>query len=311
MVTSTQITTLSAYGANLMQGAWLDQTFVEALHAELVATPLGRMEVPAPNTSTTVRWQVHELGASLTAGVTAEGADPADVTYTTVTAEATLQEYSGGTTFSAMANRFLMSAAMAELIKEVGYACAVSIEDRTMVILQAATNTTDAGTSISAEDIRAGASALETNKAKKHPASPGGSYYCFIATPAAAYDLMGEGAPTWFQAKSSDYTGSLQTPFVGTPATASLYNVIVKTSTRIPTASSNDEMYMIAKDAFGAAYVGGPGGGSDFRSPQVHVTMPSENAAAKARNWGSVGYAVWYNAVIIDNNRLREIIADT
>lgn len=295
----------SNLGANVVGSEWIERVFVKALRSKLLFTILGRQSTMPEGVSKVVRWQFFDNPSAVSAAT--EGTDTTDSTdYTTTTAEATLQEFNGFTKFSRFLTKTAVSGTIEEFTIGAGYQAGLTMDTQCQVALAAATNTNDVGTALAAEDLRVAASELSTNDAEYHPSTPGSQFFCFIGTPAAASDMLGEGAPAWFQAKSSDYQAALVTPFRDTPASAAIYDVMVKRSTNIQTSGGDDVMYLMAKDSFGVAKLD-----TDTLNPRVVPTMPEENVASPTRTFGTIGWWILFASIIIDNNRLVEILADT
>ena len=232
----------SNLGSNVRQTEYLERQFLDTLDANLVFHPLGVESTMGAHQGNKARWIYYTTMATVSSMGT-EGADPSANAFTTTTKEATLFEWGAYTDISAWFSEVTMSGTTEKFIQGNAQQAAITVDTQCQIsALANATNTNDVGAALTAEDIRTGSSELHALNIKYHPNTPGSNYYAFIGTPAALFDMMGEGSPAGFQAKSSDLQQSFVTPFRDTPATAALYDVICKSSTNVQTASSNDVM---------------------------------------------------------------------
>lgn len=304
------LTSTANFGPNLLQDMFHAKRFVETLRRNLIALPLGTFEDAPRSSGKTVRWQFFSNPTAATTPLT-EGSTPGtseDLTTTPITG--VLAEY--GDYFDV--SRLLLSTAASgtkeAIVEAAAYQAALTLD--TLVYTDAlgdTTNTNDAGTAMKAEDVRQAVQELKNADAKPHRNTPGGRFFCGLFSVEAAYDMMGEGAPVWFQAKSSDYEAALTTPFDGTVPTAALYGAIIKTSTNIPvnTAASPDDHlnYILADNSFGVLSID-----SDLMDPQVIITNPEQRVDLPLRNAGTVGWIVWFATNGFDSNRIVEILTD-
>ena len=298
-----QYTGTSGLGANILTDVYLEKSFISRLISTLVCTPLGMRSSLPDNTGKKVRWQYSSQPAALSA--TTEGTNPSDNTFSTTTAEGTLLEYKS----EMEASRFLLKAGLSAWLEEVvdatGYQMADTFDTASLTALDASTVTVDAGTSMTADAVRQGVQKLVMANVKPHPSTPGGRFYAGIFSGEAAYDMMGEGAPAWFQVKSSDYQAALITPFDGTPATAAIYGAIIKISNNVRAQTSEDYNVIVGKEAFGIAALD-----TNVVQPAVYVTRPNERVDLPARNKGSVGTFALFVAKLIDTNRVVMVKSD-
>jgi len=284
--------------------------FVETLRANLVALPLGTFEDAPRSSGKTVRWQFFSNPTPATTPLT-EGSTPGtseDLTTTPVTG--VMAEYGDYFDVSRLLLTTAVSGTKEAIVEAAAYQAALSLD--TLVYTDSLGDTTitnDAGTAMKAEDIRIAVQRLKQNNAKPHRSTPGGKFYCGLLSVEAAYDMMGEGAPVWFQAKSSDYESALTTPFEGTVPTAALYGCIIKTSTNIQrdtsTSPDNDLNYIVADNSFGVVSID-----SDLMDPRVIITDPEQRVDLPLRNAGTVGWIVWFATNAFDSNRIIEILSD-
>lgn len=305
---SNYTTGLATFGANVVTPAYLQKIFEDPLHRDCVAVPLGKQADLPKGMGKTVRWNRMNNPTAATTALT-EG-DPAEATtLTTATVTATLADYGTFYSYSEFLELTAISGTIPEIVEQCGYQAALTVE--TLVYQQALTDNTqiDAGTALAAENIRVASATLHGLDAPHHPASPGGAYYCGIFSPEQVYDMMGEGAPTWVQAKNKEIEGSMYGPWGGgTVANAAIYDVIIKASTVVTTQSASTEEfgYVIGKGNFGTAMVG-PG---TPISPAVYVTPPSARVDRPLRDQGTIGWKVYFVSELLYANTGREIKSD-
>ena len=316
---------------NVFPTQYVEARFVEALRTNTLMVGLGRESTLPTHNSKTVRWQFFSNPAAVVATISTEGDAPADATLpTTTSAEATLGEYGGNFPYT----RFLLggdgrggiaiSGTFDELIDLVGNQAALSLDCLTLIELDniAAGQKIDLGAAFTADGLRQGAADLagagqgsagtdfpSAGRAMPHPATPGGQFYCAVLSPEAAYDMLGEGTPTWYQGKSRDVEAALTTPFKDTPATAAMYGCIVKITGNIRRNTSptpdDDENYIVGKDLFGVAALD-----TNTMKPRVIVTTPEQNVASATRNSGSIAWWALFAAKLIDSNRGAQLLSD-
>ena len=295
------------FGANLLQDMFHAKVFVSTLRRNLIALPLATMEDAARSSGKSVRWQFFSNPTAVVTPIT-EGATPGtgeDLTTTPI--HGTMQEY--GDYFDV--SRFLMTTAASgtkeAIVEAAGYQAALSLDALVYQdALASTTNINDAGVAMTAEDIRIAVQGLKGADAKPHRNTPGGRFYAGLLSIEAAYDMMGEGAPVWFQAKSSDFE---TTPFVDTVPTAALYGCMIKTSTNVPVntgATPDDDLnYIVADNSFGAVSID-----SNLMDPSVIITDPASRVDLPLRNAGTIGWIVWFDSALFDSNRVVEILSD-
>lgn len=308
LTTPTFNTGQAGFGATVFQPMYLER-FIAALRLKTgVIYPLGRKSTLPMGAGKSVRWQHVTQPAAITGNVGNEGEDPAETAMTTVTAQATLEEFGAVVPYS----RLLMSSAMSgtkeEMLEALGYQAALSIEVRTIDEVDGATTlTVDAGTGMTADALRQGAQKLVNVGSQPNPVTD--PYFCFIGSTEACYDMIGEGAPTWVQAKNREIESALLTPLTGSPQTAGIWGCLVKLSQSIKrdTAPSPDDdlNLLIAKDAFGVSDL-------DFNAaqPQVVDTPPEMSVHVPARNRGYMAWLLFYKAKLIRENSVVVIKSD-
>lgn len=313
MATNIMGTGTSALGANVVGTEWIEKVFVEALRAKLQTTILGKRSTMPENESKKVRWQFMSdpSGMPFTTSLT-EGSDPASTSdFTTTTAEATLKEYGTYTAFSKFLAKSAISGTIEEFIKGAAYGAANTLDTISQLTLTAGLTATYAGTSFAADDLRLATQKLVSRNVLTHPMTPG--FYAALLSAEAAYDMMGEGAPAWFQAKSALIEDNLLTPFQGSPASSALYGAIVKIQTNTSnsggrttvTSPDRDNNFVLGQDAFGVASLA-----TDITGPAPIITMPDQLVSAPVRNRGTIGWWALFEAVLISTARAELITSD-
>jgi N4-gp56 family major capsid protein len=295
--------TSATFGANVTGSEYIERTFVKALRAKLVVAPLGRQSTMPEHQSNTVRWQFFS-NPTAAASIT-EGADPTTGTdFTTTTAEVDLWEYGNYAEYSEYLEMVSVPATMEELAMGEAYEAALTVDTRCTTVLNAGmTSTTDVGTALTAEDLRARAQALHANSAEYHPSTPG--YFAYVTNSNGWFDMAGEGAPAWFQAKDVRVQSAMDKPGSGGSANT-IWDCQAILTENIPTGSGNDITFLLAKDAFGVAALR-----TDVMRPRLIMTSPEQLVSAPIRNRGTIGWKAFFNAVAIDANRGEEIQYDT
>lgn len=296
----------SNFGPNVLTDVYLQKIFQDANRRKLVVIPLGKKADLPENMGKTVRW--NRMVQPATLSTVAEG-NVTSVTLTTVTVTATLLDFAASYSYSRFLELTAISGTIPEIVETAGYQMALTAE--TITYSSALTDATqiDAGTGMSAETLRSAVAALDGADAVDHPAATAvGLKYCAVMSPEQGYDMMGEGAPTWWQAKNTDVEATFRTPWAGTPASAGLYNTIIKTSTVVTTQSAASEEfgYVVGGEAFGTVSLG-PG---TPMSPAVFITRPSERVDRAARDQGTVGTYMLYAAELLAAANSREIKSD-
>jgi len=307
------------FGPNVLQDMYLEQQFVMALRARLVVQRLGKPSTLPENQGKKVRWQFFSNPTAKTTALT-EGATPGSTTdWTTTKAEATLQEFGGYTEFSKFLLKTAISATQEEIAKGLGDEAAITIDRLNLDQLNTATPVqVDAGAAMTVDFLRQGAAKLQQagqttpgafGPARPHPATPGGQYYCAVLSAEAAYDMLGEGSPTWSQVKNDQIESNLRTPFQDTPASAAAYGCIVKISDNIQrntTASPDDDNnYIVGADAFGVAALD-----TNVLDPSLIIIRPEARTDKPLKNTGTAGWWILYAVKVIDTKRYIELLTD-
>jgi len=304
----TYITTLANFGGNVLQSIYLEQ-FMAALRLNTgMAYPLGKKGTLPTGAGKTVRWQFVNQPAAVTANVGAEGGDPAEATITTTTAEAALEEFGNIVPYSRLLMGTAMSGTKEEMISALGYQAGLSVEVRILNEITAATTlVVDAGTGMTADALRQAAQKL-VNVGSKPPAASA-PYFCFLGSTEACYDMIGEGAPTWVQAKNREIESALLTPLTGTPQTAGIWGCLVKLTQSIPritTTSPDDDLnVLIAQDAFGVSDLD-----FDAANPRVVDTPPDAAVHVPARNRGTLAWLLFFKSKLTRENSIVVIKSD-
>jgi hypothetical protein len=296
--------------AKALPDIWVEKIFVEVLRNSLVVYRLGKPSTLVEQAGKKVRWNFFNDPTAITTALGTEGGDQANSTNFSLTSpEATLAEYSGVTEFSKVLLKTAVSGTMEEIIEGLGSQAALSVDTLALTEVANTTVSVNAGAAMTADALRAAVAKALTNKAKPHPSSPGGRFYCFVGSVEACYDMLGEGAPTWSQVKNDQVESAFMTPFDDTPATAAIYGAIVKISTNIQrdTAPTPDDdlNYLFCKDGFGVASLD-----TETTDPAVIVTMPQERVDVFARNRGHAAWWLYLAFKLIDSNRLIQVKSD-
>jgi hypothetical protein len=300
----------SNLGTNVLSTEHDAATFVEVLREKVRFAPLGRRDDIPRHDGKTIRWNFFSNPSGSTATIT-EGADPGATTdFTTTPITATLAEYGAYTDYSKFLDLSAMSGTREEFVKGLAQKAATSID---LVInnsaLQDATNTNDEGVAMTAEGLRKAVIELLGNNAQPHPKSPGGQFFIFVGSVEQCYDILGEGAPAWFQARTDQLSSSMVSPLKDTVPTAAIYNCIMQISTnlvRVTSTSPDDDYgYLLGKDAFGVSSLE-----SDILSPRIIITEPEALVSAPLRNRGTAGYWFLFASEMIDANRFVEMVSD-
>ena len=312
-------TATTSFGPNVLQDMYLEQQFVMALRARLVVQRLGKPSTLPENQGKNVRWQFFSNPTAKTSSLTEGGTPPSTTDWTTSKAEATLQEYGGYTEFSKFLLKTGLSATQEEIAKGLGDEAAITIDRLNLDELTTGTPVqVDAGGGMTVDYLRQCAAKLQQagqttpggfGPAKPHPASPGGQYYIAALSAEAAYDMLGEGTPTWSQVKNDQIESNLRTPFEDTPASAAAYGCIVKISDNIQrdtTTSPDDDLnYVFGADAFGVAALD-----TNVLDPSLIIIRPEQRTDKPLQNSGTAGWWLLYAVKVIDTLRYVELLSD-
>jgi N4-gp56 family major capsid protein len=297
-------TGVSAFGANVLPDVFVEKRFVDFLRDKLVAVPLGVPSTLPEYNGKVVRWQFFTTPSAKTTAITTEGGDPSAAGYTTTTAQATLEEFGSFGDYAKMLQKTAISGTMEEIARVHGYEAGLSLDSLAIAVADGSTTTVDAGTSMTAEFVRQAAAKLAINNAEFHRAT-GGTAYCGVLSAEQCYDMMGEGAPAWFQVKRDEYVRSLVRPFNGSPESTDIYNVVVKMSNNVQQVSSEDLGIVVGDESFGVASLD-----TNALQPRLIIIRPEENVSAPLKNRGSVGWWALFKAVILDVRRVVQLKSD-
>jgi hypothetical protein len=303
---SRHITTGSNPGANTLQDVYLER-YVAALRKKTgVVYPCGRKGTLPEGSGTKTRWQFFAAPAAVTANVAAEGDDPADVNFTTTSVEATLEEFGGVTPYSRLLAKASMSGTIEEIIDLLGYQSGLSIEVRTLDEVDSTSTSFDAGTQMSASALLSSVQKLVDNGCSG--VAVAGGKFVFIGSTEAIFDMIGEGAPTWVQAKSRDIEAKLLSPLTEA-SDEGLYMTSIRLSQSIQRDTTqspdDDKNLLIAADAFGVSSLD-----TNALNPQVVLTPPSEAVHVPARNRGTAAWLQYYKSKLVDSNRVVRVLSD-
>ena len=309
LVGSTNMQTL-ATNATMTPTEWDVPRFIDVLRESLKAVPLGQNAGMPGHQGSLARWH---LFANTTAQTTArtEGVDPTnsvDLDESVITDS--FQIFGAFFELTEEMDIATISGTRQQFIDGAAHQAALTLDTLTHTALSAAANTNNAGSGLKAEDLRKAALNLAAANAKPHPATPGGAFYCGLFSAEAAYDLIGEGAPTWYQAKAAAFEDNLTSPLKDTPASSAVHNVIVKMSTNVArntaTAPDDDENFVLADSAFGITSLE-----TNVLQPKLMI-VPSGVAslASPLGMRGTIGWKARFAAIILDDNRVREVLTD-
>lgn len=293
-----------------VQDCYLEKQFLRFLRRRLLAVPLCKRSTLPENSGRSVRWNFFVAPvtavANLTNNTTTEGTTPAVGTaYTLTSVTGTLSEFQNYLDYSRIFQLISIAGSIDEVARVMAYEAAMTFDAFIIDGANATTTTVDAGTSMTAEATRQGVAALENNDARPNPATPGGQFFAGLYSAEAAYDMMGEGAPAWFQAKSSDYQAALVTPWDDSVATSALYKVLIKITNNIIVASSEDFNLIIGDEAIGCAALG-----TEPLGPRIIHTRPDENVASPTRNFGTIGWWGFFAGGLLQSKCIAYVKSD-
>lgn len=307
-----------AYGGGYVDFAkslfdmYVERTFIERLEDFLIAHRTAKASTLPDKMGKNVRWNFLSpvtTGSPATTTPLAEGGDPSgSQDFTLNSPEATLLEYGGYTRYTKFLDLTAVSGTLDEIIDAVAFQASLTVDTLFLTECQNITTVVDAGGAMSAEALRTVSQTLVDNRARPHPMSPGGRFYLGVFDTEPAYDMMGEGAPTWVQAKRDDIASVLQTPFEDTPASSAVYGIMVKISQNILVDGSspvNNLNYVFGRDSVGAAALA-----TDVMQPSIILTTPEQHVDVVLRNRGTIGFWFLYVAKVLDSNRAVEVLSD-
>jgi hypothetical protein len=217
----------------------------------------------------------------------------------------TLSEFQNYLDYSRVFQLISLAGSIDEVARVMAYEAAMTFDAFVIDGANATSTTVDAGTAMTAEALRQGVAALENFDAQPSSATPGGAFYAGIFSAEAAYDMMGEGAPVWFQAKSSDYQAALTTPWDDSVATSALYKCLIKVSNNIIVASSEDFNLIVAEEGIACASLG-----TDPIGPRIIHTRPDDNIASPTRNYGTIGWWGLFAGGLLQNKCVAYVKSD-
>jgi hypothetical protein len=295
-----------------MQDVYLEKRFLEQLNIELVAARLGTPAILPDNVGKTARWIFLTAATSETLTLD-EGLDPASESGPTINeVDAVMDEFGSYFTYSKWYKKTAHAGMFVEFIDWSAYQGALTYDELVHTTSLADTdNTQDAGTAMTAEAIRIAVSNMHGSNVRKHPiAQASGASFCGLFSTESAFDMIGEGAPTWSQAKEENVANALQTPFGGDPTSSVLYDCIIKKDNNVQrntaTAPDDDLNYIVGRDAFGVVALAG----DNAVTPEVVIITPQENVALKLKNAGSIGWNGFWATILLQDAPIREILTD-
>lgn len=288
---------------------YVEREFVKRLERKLVASKTGKPSTLPEKAGKNVRWN---FMSSPTSGATtplAEGEDPTAATEFTLNSVTTaVDEYGAFVNFTKELDIEAVSGTLDEILDALAYHAMLTID--TLYLTESANFSVevDAGVAMSAEALRRARKLLDDSSAEFHPLT-GKTAFLGVFSTEAAYDMLGEGAPTWSQAKNELVESQFRTPFEDTPLGSTLYDTMIKISQniRINTAAAPDDHlnYIYGADAQGVTSLA-----TNLSQPRVIVTRPEEAVDVVLRNRGRAGWWMLYATKVIDSNRAVEILSD-
>ena len=284
---------------------YVEREFIKRLERKLVAHKTGKVSTLPEQFGKNVRWNY--LSSPTTGATTplAEGEDPTSATeFTLNSVTAALDEYGAFVNFTKELDVEAVSGTIEEVLDALAYHAMLTID--TLYLTESADFTVevDAGVAMSAEALRRVRKLLDESQADFHPIT-GGPMFCGVFHTEQAYDMLGEGAPTWSQAKNELVESNFRTPFEDSPAGSALYDVLVKISQNVRNVSSNHLGYVYGKDAQGVSSLA-----TNISQPRVILTRPEDAVDVVLRNRGRAGWWMLYATTTIDSNRAVEVISD-
>lgn len=300
------ITTGANPGTNALQDVYLER-YIAALRDRVgVIYPLGRKGTLPEGAGVTTRWQFFAAPTAVTTNVAAEGNDPGDVDFTTTSVEATLEEFGGVTPYSRLLAKAGLSGTIEEIIDLLGYQAGLSVEVRTISVVDGTTTSFDAGVFMSASALLQSVQTLVDNGAVGSDAA--GGKYVFIGSTEAIFDMIGEGNSIWNVAKNRDIESKLLSP-LDDASDSGIYMTSVRLSQSIQrdttTSPDDDVNLLIGKDAFGVSDLD-----SNALNPQVVLTTPDQAVHVPARNRGTAAWLLYYISALVDSARVSAVLSD-
>lgn len=297
----------SATNANLLQDIVLAKLFVSVLRKDLVTYELGMMEQLPMRSGKNLRWQFFANPVAATTPLT-EGSDPVNSqSLATTKVESTIQQYGDYFENSDLFQDVAHSGTQEEFVKAAAYAGRLTLDTLNHVELATTTTSVGAVTPLIVDTVRSAAQLLASANAKYHRASPGGQYYCLIASPKACYVMFGEGAPSWSDVKTQAMSDNLNSPLKGTPAASAMYDVIVKRSSNVQVSGgTTDVNLLIADDSFGISSLQ-----PSQSQPEVIVVPPEPSLASPLGMRGTIGWKASYAVKLFDSNRVCRVLSAT
>ena len=288
--------------------------FLEPFRKMLVGVELANREQLPRGEGKVMKWVLpnEEPTGGPTTLIT-EGIDPADSwAFGFTTVSATIEQRGAYFELTDMVDKVAIDGTNTSYVDASSYHARLVLDDLIQAELATwAGATQDAGAAITAEELRKGAVALRQLKVPRSPATPGSAFYCFLGSVESGYDLVGEGAPAWFQAKqTAELQANLTSPLSGTPSTTAIYDVIVKTSDNVKrdTAVSPDDdiNFLLGKDAFGISELSPSGA-----TPEVIIKPSAQGGLASPLNLrGIIGWKMHLKVKGLRSASVRKMLSD-
>ncbi len=294
---------------NLLVDMVLAKRFVSSLREDFLLVDLAVPESLGLRNGLNIRWQFFQNPTAATSAL-GEGIDPADSEpLLTSKVEATLEQFGDYFELTDFLEDAAISGTLEGFVDAASYQARLTIDTLLQTELATSTNTLEAGTAVTANDIKTAALTLAAADAKFHRGTPGGNFFCAVLASEGGYDLVGEGTPAYYQVKTPVHEENLRTPLRGTPASAAVYNTIVKLSNNVQvnTATSPDDHinFVIADDSYGVT-----GFSNEAMNPQVIRVPPTPSLASPLGMRGTIGWKVSFATKLFDSARVVKMTSD-
>ena len=292
--------------ANLLTDVILAKLFVSVLRQDLITNDLGTMEQIPMRSGQNIRWQFFANPTAQTTPL-GEGIDPANSEPLLTTPIAgKLEQYGDYFELTDFFEDLAHSGTKEEFVKAAAYQGRLTLDSLNQTELGTSTTSVGGTTPLVLDTVRLAAQTLASNDAQYHRSTPGGNFYCFIGSPKACYVLFGEGNPSWSDIKTQAMSDNLQSPLKGTPAASAVFDVIVKRSSNVQTAGSDDVNLLIADDSFGITSLQpGPS------QPKVMIVPAEPSHGSPLGMRSTIGWKVSYDVELFDDNRVSKVLSAT
>jgi len=308
-VLSTAAVRTTVTNVNLLVDMVLAKRFVSSLREDFLLADLGMPEQLGLRNGLNIRWQFFDNPAFATTALT-EGVDPANSrALSTTKVEVDIKQYGDYFELTDFLEDAAISGTVEGFVDAASYQARGTIDTLIHTELATSTNTLEAGTAVTADDLKTAALTLSAADAKFHRGTPGGQFFCAVLASEGNYDLAGEGTPAFHQIKTQVHEENLRTPMRGTPSNSAIYNTIVKMSNNVAvnTATSPDDHinFVIADDSYGIT-----GFSNEAMNPQVLRVPAAPSLASPLGLRGTIGWKVSFATRLFDSNRVVKMTSD-